>query len=84
MCEFGQLPVLEIDGLTISGSRPIARYIAMKQGFYPTNPKEIYEVESASDYIEAIYNDTITNIALGTNTEDVTKYFDEVMMGKLD
>ena len=46
VCEFGQLPMLEMEGKTFVTGRAIARYIAMKNGLYPTSPKEIYEVES--------------------------------------
>ena len=34
----------------------------MKNGLYPTSPKEIYEVESVWDFVEEIYDDSIVDM----------------------
>ena len=46
----GQVPILEIDGKQLSQSNSIARYLAQLHGQYPTDPSEIYAVESTLDY----------------------------------
>jgi hypothetical protein len=38
------IPVLEIDGERLVQSRSIVRYLCQKYGYYPSNPKKIYEV----------------------------------------
>lgn len=48
--EFSQLPMLEIDGLKLVQSRCISRYLAQKYGAYPTDPLEVYLVESLCDF----------------------------------
>ncbi len=42
---FGQLPLLEIDGLKLSQSLPCAMYVARKAGFVPSDPKELVQME---------------------------------------
>ena len=46
----GQVPILEIDGKQLSQSTSIARYLAQLHGQYPTDPREIYQVESTLDF----------------------------------
>lgn len=48
--EFGAVPVLEIDGKKLAQSKAILRYICMREGHYPTDPYEIYRVESLVDF----------------------------------
>jgi glutathione S-transferase len=60
--EFGALPVLEIDNLTLSTSVGVGRYLATKYGQYPTDPDGIYLTEALADYIDdfkALYGKTI-------------------------
>ena len=46
---------MEIDGKTLSQSKAILRYIFMRQNQYPTDPYEVYRVESLVDlYLDII------------------------------
>ena len=54
LSEFGHLPVLEIDGLKLVQSRSINRYLCQKFGYYPSNPYDVYLVESLCDLKEDI------------------------------
>ena len=56
--DFGQLPVLEIDGLKLVESNSISRYLSQKFGYYPSDPVDIYWVESLCD----LKNDIFTAI----------------------
>lgn len=53
--EFGQLPMLEIDGRELVTSIAIGRYVASKHALYPTDIDEIYKTESMADWIESLY-----------------------------
>ena len=43
------MPVIEIDGKKLAQSKAILRYIFMRQNQYPTDPYEIYRIESLVD-----------------------------------
>jgi glutathione S-transferase len=45
---FGQLPLLEIDGLKLSQSLPCMMYVARKAGLVPTSPEAQVMVEMVS------------------------------------
>lgn len=62
LAEFGQVPVLEIDGLVLVQSRSILRYVSQKYGHYPDNIADIYWVESLGDLKEDYYNLAISVI----------------------
>lgn len=47
--EFEQMPMLEIDGHKLVQTRSIERYIAQKNGLYPSDPYLAYLVESLID-----------------------------------
>ena len=47
----GQVPILEIDGKQLTQSTSIARYLAQLHGQYPTDPREIYVIESTLDFL---------------------------------
>jgi glutathione S-transferase len=47
--EFGQMPLLEIDGHRLVTSQAIERYVAVKYGLYPADPYQAYLVESVID-----------------------------------
>lgn len=49
LCEFAELPVLEIDGLRLVQSRSISRYVAQKLGYGTSNHYDEYLVESICD-----------------------------------
>jgi len=52
MCEFEQLPVLDIDGHLLVQSRAALRYLCQIHSLYPTSAKDIYLLESLCDEIE--------------------------------
>ncbi|OMJ85839.1 hypothetical protein SteCoe_12752 [Stentor coeruleus] len=49
LCEFSELPVLECDGLRMSQTRSISRYVAQKLGYGTSNHYDEYLVESICD-----------------------------------
>ena len=55
-CEFGQLPMLEIDGKELVQSFAIYRYLCQKNGAYPTDPHQAYLCESICDLRNDIYS----------------------------
>ena len=44
--EFGQVPVLEIDGKYFAQSQAVARFLGCKFGYYPSDPYEAWRVDS--------------------------------------
>jgi glutathione S-transferase len=54
--EFHQVPVLEIDGKRLVTAIAIGRYLAAKNGLYPTDHDEIYLTESLIDFIGDFLN----------------------------
>ena len=54
LCEFGQLPVMEIHNHTLTQTRAILRYVCQVNGLYPpqTSHMDIYLVESICDEID--------------------------------
>lgn len=52
LCEFEQLPVLDIDGHLLAQSRAALRYLCQVHSLYPTTSKDIYLLESLCDEIE--------------------------------
>ena len=74
--EFGQLPALDIDGERLVQSQSMVRYVSQKYGFYPSDIKEIYQVESICDLKEDIYNALVTNL-YKNNVEALEKFATE-------
>jgi glutathione S-transferase len=54
--EFGQMPVLEMDGKKLVTAVAIGRHVALKTGLYPTDIDEVYESESLVDFIGDFLN----------------------------
>jgi hypothetical protein len=81
-CEFGQIPICEIDGKTLSGSTAISRYIAMTNDLYPTEPKAIYACSAVCDILDSIYDAVIVDM-VRHNDEKVADYFETTMPAKL-
>lgn len=50
--EFEMIPMLEYEGRKYSESHSIERFLCMKYNFYPTDPYEVYLVESIGDFRE--------------------------------
>mmetsp|Transcript_8865 Transcript_8865/g.8850 ORF Transcript_8865/g.8850 Transcript_8865/m.8850 type:complete len:212 (+) Transcript_8865:11-646(+) len=76
LAEFGQLPVLEIDGLVLVQSRSIARYLCQKYGYYPNSLENNYWTESLLDFREDILNEYL-RAKSSANSEQVEKLFEE-------
>ena len=57
---FGTMPILEVDGKTIGGSGPIARYVAEKYGLAGANDLENVELAGIFDMIKDM-NTTVYN-----------------------
>jgi glutathione S-transferase len=72
------MPILEIDGKTLSGSTPISRYVAMTSGLYPTAPKDVYQHELICDLINSIY-DAIIVPMVRHQDEKVEEYWTKSM-----
>ena len=54
--EFGQMPVLEVDGKFYSQSQAILRLLGKQHGYYPANAYEAWRVDSTCDSIVDIMN----------------------------
>ena len=80
--EFGQIPVIEIDGMTIPQARDINRYLCQKYGCYPSDPVSIYYTESIVSFKWDIYAGLVPAIFYG-DTEERNKYVRDVLPEKL-
>ena len=54
--EFGQLPVVEIDGKFHSQSGAILRLVGSKYGYYPQDALTAYRIDSILDFINDLLN----------------------------
>lgn len=54
--EFGQLPVLEVEGKFFSQSGAILRLLGAKHGFYPEDPYTAWKIDSIIDSVGDLYN----------------------------
>eukprot|EP00347_Sterkiella_histriomuscorum_P005561 403356138 len=55
LCEFKQIPILELpDGTLMSQTRSILRYFGSQHGFYPRDPVQAYLVDSFMDSYDDI------------------------------
>ncbi|CAM9234419.1 unnamed protein product, partial [Hapterophycus canaliculatus] len=52
---FGQLPILEVDGVIIPQSLAQLRYVGKIGGLYPTNPIQAAFCDAAADTLTDIY-----------------------------
>lgn len=76
--EFGQLPRLDIDGKQLAQSFAQYRYLCQKQGAYPTDPYEIYLVESLCQLRDDIYGSLMPNFYVN-NTEGIANWYRDNM-----
>jgi glutathione S-transferase len=56
LLEFGQVPMLEIDGKRLVQSWSILRYLGRLHGYYPSDPEEAWKVDSTIDSCEDYFN----------------------------
>ena len=71
--EFGQLPLLEIDGKIYAQSCSILRFLGLKYGYYPADPYAGWKVDSTMDAL----NDTLNAFyksAFASETEKPALY----------
>lgn len=54
--EFGQLPMLEVDGKHLVQSWAILRFLGRQHGYYPTDPETAWRVDSTIDACEDYLN----------------------------
>lgn len=57
--EFGTCPILDIDGHNLVQTKAIVRYIAMTHNLYPTDPYDVYLVESFIDQVADVKENLI-------------------------
>ena len=50
--EFGQVPMLEVDGKHLAQSWAILRFLGRQHGYYPTDANAAYQVDSTIDAVE--------------------------------
>ena len=50
--EFGQMPMLDMgNGMKMTQSKAIVRALGQKHGYYSSNPKEAWTIDSTMDYV---------------------------------
>ena len=54
--EYGQMPVLEIDGVFYSQQRPILRYVGKQLGFYPQDDLQALDCDAFLDGLEDAFS----------------------------
>ena len=75
--EFESVPVLEIDGKELSQSRAILRYIFQRAGQYPTDPYEVYRLESLIELFNDIEAALFKAVMGGDIEAGIKKFFAE-------
>lgn len=66
--EWGQVPVLEVDGKSLSQSHAILRFLGRKYGYYPTDDIEVaWKIDSA---LEAIIDLAVAMFKVKNEAED--------------
>jgi len=79
---FGQLPILEVDGVKIAQSCAIARYLARQYGLAGQNPIEEAQVDSLADALKDYFNEArdFFMVAFGMKQGDKEKLHDELLV----
>lgn len=73
--EFGQIPMLEIDGHRLVTSNSIERYLAKKFGLYPEDNLQAYNVESIIDYKNDFFNKIVQFLFVKKDLEGLANFF---------
>jgi glutathione S-transferase len=74
VCEFGQLPMVEVDGLKLVQSYAIMRYLGVKLGYVPTDPVQHYQMDSIIGLRDDFANGLIP-LSFAKDPEGVSKYY---------
>ncbi len=72
--KYEELPILEIDGKAIAQSQVIARYLARKLGYLPTDPDAGLEIDELYTFINSDISDRQMVGALFQDAEAKEKY----------
>jgi len=72
--KFGQIPILEIDGKPIAQSQTIARYLAQKFGYLPTDPDAALPIDELYAFINSDISDKQMVSAFIQDPEAKEKY----------
>ena len=77
LCEFGVLPVLDINGKRLSQTKSVLRYVCQVHRLYPaaTNLAEVYLVESVCDLVNDLRTPLMT-LAFEKNAEGIAKHYE--------
>lgn len=76
LAEFGQLPVLEIDGVKLVQTKAILHYLGDKYGYIPNNAMLRYKMESTLYLMEDFINGMV-HLFNGKDMEALTKYYND-------
>ena len=72
--EFGQLPMVEIDGLKLVQTKAILHYLGDKYGYFPRDPALRYKMESTLYLLEDFINGMV-HLFSGKDMEALNKYY---------
>lgn len=72
--EFGQLPMVEIDGLKLVQTKAILHYLGDKYGYFPGDPALRYKMESTLYLLDDFINGMI-HLFSGKDMEALDKYY---------
>ena len=72
--EFGQMPMVEVDGLKLVQSAAILRYLGVKLGYVPSDALQHYQMDSVialkDDFTNGLYS-----LSFAKDPEGVAKYY---------
>ena len=60
--QFGSMPEVELDGVKMNQSRSAARAVAIKFGYYSTDPDTIHAIDALLDYNQENFDKTVMYI----------------------
>mgnify|MGYP001049660934 FL=1 len=83
LCEFKQLPCLEIEGQKLVQSNSILRYLCRKYDLYSTDPFKAYLIESVCDLKEDLYKSLYKYFA-DKDFEGMDNWVSETLPQKLE